>query len=148
MEMRISSNLENELNSFGLNQDLIQHFISFTFGNTQLVGAFLGGDVDAPIHEEHSALSAAKDQEKLQGIEHEIQDKECAPSKYYEYLHSLNDRQREAACSDVNVPLMIVAGPGSGKVHSLSSLYFVHLGCIKYRFLASYSIIIVLTLVD
>jgi hypothetical protein len=84
----ISTNLENELNNFCLNQDLIQHFISFIFGNTQLVDAF-PGDIDAPIHEEHAALSVAKDQEKLQGTELEIQDKECAPSKYYEYLHSL-----------------------------------------------------------
>lgn len=54
----------------------------------------------------------------------------CAPKKYYEYLHSLNDRQREAACSDVAVPLMIVAGPGSGKVNIpvlLSFLYSVYL---------------------
>jgi hypothetical protein len=44
------------------------------------------------------------------------EDEVCAPKKYYEYLHSLNDRQKEAACNDVAVPLMIVAGPGSGKV--------------------------------
>ena len=38
------------------------------------------------------------------------------PKEYSKYLHSLNDRQREAACTDISVPLMIVAGPGSGKV--------------------------------
>lgn len=38
------------------------------------------------------------------------------PQKYYDYMKSLNDAQREAACSDISVPLMIVAGPGSGKV--------------------------------
>lgn len=35
--------------------------------------------------------------------------------KYHGYFQSLNDAQREAACSNISVPLMIVAGPGSGK---------------------------------
>jgi len=43
-------------------------------------------------------------------------DEDPVPRKYYEYLEKLNDAQREAACSDISVPLMIVAGPGSGKV--------------------------------
>ena len=38
------------------------------------------------------------------------------PEEYVKYMDSLNDRQREAACSDISIPLMIVAGPGSGKV--------------------------------
>jgi hypothetical protein len=38
------------------------------------------------------------------------------PEEYLKYLQSLNDRQREASCYDISVPLMIVAGPGSGKV--------------------------------
>lgn len=58
------------------------------------------------------------------------EDEGCAPKKYYEYLHSLNDRQREAACSDVSVPLMIVAGPGSGKVYIRVLLSFMHSECI------------------
>jgi hypothetical protein len=42
------------------------------------------------------------------------------PEEYVKYLQGLNDRQREAACSDISVPLMLIAGPGSGKVsHSL-----------------------------
>lgn len=40
------------------------------------------------------------------------------PEEYLKYLQSLNDRQREAACTDISTPLMIVAGPGSGKVFS------------------------------
>lgn len=45
------------------------------------------------------------------------------PDEYLKYLQSLNDRQREAACTDISVPLMIVAGPGSGKVlFNLTSL--------------------------
>lgn len=39
-----------------------------------------------------------------------------APRQYLDYWEKLNDRQREAACSDINTPLMIMAGPGSGKV--------------------------------
>ncbi|XP_028079421.1 ATP-dependent DNA helicase SRS2-like protein At4g25120 [Camellia sinensis] len=35
------------------------------------------------------------------------------------YMDSLNDRQREAACSDISIPLMIVAGPGSGKTATM-----------------------------
>ncbi|KAM0878843.1 hypothetical protein ACQ4PT_034615 [Festuca glaucescens] len=80
----------------------------------EVVDAFLG-EVDA-ICEGQATMSAAKDKEDPgeMGLEME-EDDGCAPRKYYEYLHSLNDRQREAACSDVAVPLMIVAGPGSGK---------------------------------
>lgn len=46
---------------------------------------------------------------------------ECGvvPRKYYEYLEKLNDAQREAACYDITVPLMIVAGPGSGKTSTM-----------------------------
>ncbi|CAN6175486.1 unnamed protein product [Urochloa humidicola] len=83
----------------------------------ELVDAF-GGEVDATIHEGHADISAAK--EELEDMELEMEEDEgCAPKKYYEYLHSLNDRQREAACSDVAVPLMIVAGPGSGKTSTM-----------------------------
>lgn len=45
------------------------------------------------------------------------------PEEYSKYLKSLNERQREAACIDVSTPLMIVAGPGSGKVF-LNSAFF------------------------
>ncbi|KAL6134717.1 hypothetical protein ACLB2K_066945 [Fragaria x ananassa] len=41
------------------------------------------------------------------------------PEEYSKYLKSLNDRQREAACSDIATPLMIVAGPGSGKTSTM-----------------------------
>ncbi|XP_058750728.1 ATP-dependent DNA helicase SRS2-like protein At4g25120 isoform X2 [Vicia villosa] len=41
------------------------------------------------------------------------------PEEYSKYLESLNDRQREAACTDVSTPLMIVAGPGSGKTSTM-----------------------------
>ena len=38
------------------------------------------------------------------------------PNEFSRYMLSLNDRQREAACWEISKPLMIVAGPGSGKV--------------------------------
>ncbi|TKY51810.1 ATP-dependent DNA helicase SRS2 protein [Spatholobus suberectus] len=41
------------------------------------------------------------------------------PEEYLKYLQSLNDRQREAACTDISTPLMIVAGPGSGKTSTM-----------------------------
>ncbi|KAL8152407.1 hypothetical protein V2J09_010167 [Rumex salicifolius] len=37
------------------------------------------------------------------------------PEVYLKYVGSLNDQQLEAACSDVSLPLIVVAGPGSGK---------------------------------
>ncbi|XP_076890004.1 ATP-dependent DNA helicase SRS2-like protein At4g25120 [Bidens hawaiensis] len=41
------------------------------------------------------------------------------PDEYAKYMQSLNDRQRGAACSDISIPLMIVAGPGSGKTSTM-----------------------------
>ncbi|XP_012569785.1 ATP-dependent DNA helicase SRS2-like protein At4g25120 isoform X2 [Cicer arietinum] len=41
------------------------------------------------------------------------------PEEYSKYLESLNERQREAACTDISTPLMIVAGPGSGKTSTM-----------------------------
>ncbi|PKI54564.1 hypothetical protein CRG98_025078 [Punica granatum] len=41
------------------------------------------------------------------------------PKDYSKYLDSLNERQREAAFSDIATPLMIVAGPGSGKTSTM-----------------------------
>lgn len=67
------------------------------------------------------------------------EDAECVPRKYYEYLNSLNDMQREAACSDVAVPLMIVAGPGSGKVSIcliMVNFIYIYSMCLEYRVLS------------
>ncbi|CAL5366672.1 unnamed protein product [Camellia sinensis] len=70
---------------------------------------------------------------KTEGIMNSSEDQECAvgesrisvaaqngsmPEESVKYMDSLNDRQREAACSDISIPLMVVAGPGSGKVRS------------------------------
>ncbi|KAK2988926.1 hypothetical protein RJ640_026194, partial [Escallonia rubra] len=44
---------------------------------------------------------------------------ESMPEEYAKYMQSLNDRQREAACSNISIPLMIVAGPGSGKTSTM-----------------------------
>lgn len=59
------------------------------------------------------------------------------PEEYSKYLQSLNDRQREAACNDISVPLMIVAGPGSGKVPLYLSLLFSYTYIKKMIFLIS-----------
>ncbi|KAG2645498.1 hypothetical protein PVAP13_2KG427300 [Panicum virgatum] len=90
--------------------------ISIAKGPEELIDAFYG-DVDAIIHAD---ISAANGKKEMKYMELEVEEDEgCAPKKYYEYLHSLNDKQREAACSDVVVPLMIVAGPGSGKTSTM-----------------------------
>ncbi|KAH9770507.1 dna helicase [Citrus sinensis] len=44
------------------------------------------------------------------------------PDEYSKYLQSLNDQQLEAACGDMSTPLLIVAGPGSGKGISPSNI--------------------------
>lgn len=41
------------------------------------------------------------------------------PEDYIKYVESLNDRQQEAACSEISIPLIIVAGPGSGKTSTM-----------------------------
>ncbi|WMV20034.1 hypothetical protein MTR67_013419 [Solanum verrucosum] len=41
------------------------------------------------------------------------------PEDYIQYVESLNDRQQEAACSEISIPLIIVAGPGSGKTSTM-----------------------------
>ncbi|OVA14954.1 DNA helicase [Macleaya cordata] len=41
------------------------------------------------------------------------------PTAYREYMQSLNDQQKDAACSDISIPLMIIAGPGSGKTSTM-----------------------------
>ncbi|VFQ77522.1 unnamed protein product [Cuscuta campestris] len=41
------------------------------------------------------------------------------PEEYAKYIRALNDKQREAACTDISIPLIIVAGPGSGKTSTM-----------------------------
>ncbi|XP_010438926.1 PREDICTED: ATP-dependent DNA helicase SRS2-like protein At4g25120 [Camelina sativa] len=41
------------------------------------------------------------------------------PDECSKYLLSLNDRQRDAACSNISTPLMVIAGPGSGKTSTM-----------------------------
>ncbi|KAK3033215.1 hypothetical protein RJ639_033095 [Escallonia herrerae] len=53
--------------------------------------------------------------EELRTSEATVALPESMPEEYAKYMQSLNDRQREAACSNISVPLMIVAGAGSGK---------------------------------
>ncbi|XP_015070043.1 ATP-dependent DNA helicase SRS2-like protein At4g25120 [Solanum pennellii] len=53
------------------------------------------------------------------GSELEATDIRNMPEDYIKYVESLNDRQQEAACSDISIPLIIVAGPGSGKTSTM-----------------------------
>ncbi|XP_023635685.1 ATP-dependent DNA helicase SRS2-like protein At4g25120 isoform X2 [Capsella rubella] len=41
------------------------------------------------------------------------------PDECSKYMRSLNDRQRDAACSNISTPLMVIAGPGSGKTSTM-----------------------------
>ncbi|XP_026661928.2 ATP-dependent DNA helicase SRS2-like protein At4g25120 [Phoenix dactylifera] len=66
--------------------------------------------------------SAGEDREQLRQERTDLfqdTDDGSVPQKYYDYMKSLNDAQREAACWDISVPLMIVAGPGSGKTSTM-----------------------------
>ncbi|KAI8564470.1 hypothetical protein RHMOL_Rhmol03G0183900 [Rhododendron molle] len=78
--------------------------------------------------------SVFPDLSKIEGISNSSEDPECEvgggrifnaaqngnmPEEYVKYMDSLNDRQREAACGDISIPLMIVAGPGSGKTSTM-----------------------------
>lgn len=93
------------------NGDLSASSESFTgYGSVQMEGALdSGSDLDP----------TTKGSDTSQTIE-----TGNMPEEYSKYLQSLNDRQREAACNDISVPLMIVAGPGSGKVPLYLSLLF------------------------
>ncbi|KAK1441467.1 hypothetical protein QVD17_07376 [Tagetes erecta] len=63
---------------------------------------------------------------------------EGMPDEYAKYMQSLNDRQRDAACSDISIPLMIVAGPGSGKTSTMVGrvLMLLHKGIEASKILA------------
>ncbi|KAM3682876.1 hypothetical protein ACB098_12G104400 [Castanea mollissima] len=82
-------------------------------------GQVLSCDIDPGSHHDGNSdggLSASL--ESVTGYESTIETGNM-PEEYSKYLQSLNDRQREAACNDVSVPLMIVAGPGSGKTSTM-----------------------------
>lgn len=73
------------------------------------------GQIDITCGQRYS--TPKNEENGLDLLERQIKDSEhLMPEKYREYIKSLNDKQREAACNDVSIPLMIVAGPGSGKV--------------------------------
>ncbi|WVY99144.1 hypothetical protein V8G54_031295 [Vigna mungo] len=85
-----------------------QHTVSAGLGN----GHLLNSGVD--LHTEQEDVDTS-----LQGL---LNSNSSMPEEYLKYLQSLNDRQREAACTDISTPLMIVAGPGSWVVH-LNSIF-------------------------
>lgn len=66
-----------------------------------------------------SVLNSSRNEECVSEISRNSETQiKSMPEEYAKYIKSLNDRQQEAACSDISTPLMIVAGPGSGKVSS------------------------------
>ncbi|XP_014513588.1 ATP-dependent DNA helicase SRS2-like protein At4g25120 [Vigna radiata var. radiata] len=79
--------------------------VSVGLGN----GHLLNSGVDLHTKQEEVDTS-------LQGL---LNSNSSMPEEYLKYLQSLNDRQREAACTDISTPLMIVAGPGSGKTSTM-----------------------------
>ncbi|KAI3751165.1 hypothetical protein L2E82_22211 [Cichorium intybus] len=89
--------------------------------NTSPVGLQNFKSIDNIVHENSEAL-------KIEGM----------PTEYTKYMQSLNDRQREAACSDISIPLMIVAGPGSGKTSTMVGrvLMLLHKGIEASKILA------------
>ncbi|GFQ06183.1 ATP-dependent DNA helicase srs2-like protein at4g25120 [Phtheirospermum japonicum] len=64
-----------------------------------------------------------KSEEKLDSAGDEVKSENLLtknmPEEYAKYIQSLNDKQQEAACSDISIPLVIVAGPGSGKTSTM-----------------------------
>ncbi|KAL3650379.1 hypothetical protein CASFOL_006782 [Castilleja foliolosa] len=64
-----------------------------------------------------------KSEEKLDSADNEVKSENLLtknmPEEYAKYIQSLNDKQQEAACSDISIPLVIVAGPGSGKTSTM-----------------------------
>lgn len=66
------------------------------------------------ILDSHSADDEACGVKELGKSENELTTN--MPEEYAKYIQFLNDKQQEAACTDISIPLVIVAGPGSGKV--------------------------------
>nr|XP_027104056.1 ATP-dependent DNA helicase SRS2-like protein At4g25120 isoform X3 [Coffea arabica] len=67
-----------------------------------------------------SALNSSSSQEcVLEVLRNSDTQVQSMPEEYAKYIMSLNERQQEAACSDISIPLVIVAGPGSGKTSTM-----------------------------
>ncbi|XP_050223895.1 ATP-dependent DNA helicase SRS2-like protein At4g25120 [Mercurialis annua] len=77
--------------------------------------------VNEDVRGEEGTLGACDDLERITEVKDNSQTVQFnnMPEDYSKYLQSLNDRQREAACTDISTPLMIVAGPGSGKTSTM-----------------------------
>ncbi|KAI3852799.1 hypothetical protein MKX03_028633 [Papaver bracteatum] len=73
---------------------------------------------------ESVSTTMAKNIENLPKVENlvstsQAKNIENLPIPSMEYIQSLNDQQKEAACSNISTPLMIIAGPGSGKTSTM-----------------------------
>ncbi|KAI3840313.1 hypothetical protein MKW92_008789 [Papaver armeniacum] len=70
------------------------------------------------------STTPAKNIEKMPKVENVVSTSQAKniqnlPIASMEYIQSLNDQQKEAACCNISTPLMIIAGPGSGKTSTM-----------------------------
>ncbi|KAG2401967.1 ATP-dependent DNA helicase SRS2-like protein [Vigna angularis] len=117
VEKAVEQHLDCRCDEKVLNQTNIAGEVSLSSGcSTVSVGLgnghLLNSGVD--LHTKQDEVDTS-----LQGL---LNSNSSMPEEYLKYLQSLNDRQREAACTDISTPLMIVAGPGSGKGISPSNI--------------------------
>lgn len=105
----------------GIYEETQQNDNSCTHLNPSLESVITNENVrmDIPMNLAGDMKSSMENTDTFQTIQ-----TENMPDEYSKYLQSLNDRQREAACSDMSTPLLIVAGPGSGKVYCALNLSF------------------------
>ncbi|XP_052731014.1 ATP-dependent DNA helicase SRS2-like protein At4g25120 isoform X2 [Vigna angularis] len=114
VEKAVEQHLDCRCDEKVLNQTNIAGEVSLSSGcSTVSVGLgnghLLNSGVD--LHTKQDEVDTS-----LQGL---LNSNSSMPEEYLKYLQSLNDRQREAACTDISTPLMIVAGPGSGKTSTM-----------------------------
>ncbi|RZC48075.1 hypothetical protein C5167_041035 [Papaver somniferum] len=88
------------------------------------VSTITAKDSENLLKVESVSTTLAKNIENLPKVENlvstsQAKNIENLPIASMEYIQSLNDQQKEAACSNISTPLMIIAGPGSGKTSTM-----------------------------
>ncbi|CAH2078009.1 unnamed protein product [Thlaspi arvense] len=83
--------------------------------NSDLKASFVSNAVD--FHEQDSNAKVELNEETT--IAADPASINIMPDECSKYMQSLNDRQRDAACSNIATPLMVIAGPGSGKTSTM-----------------------------
>lgn len=111
---------ERKANIKGGNESLENKEVINELGNDKVCGRLKsvsdenlmeGGLSGQAMVSEHTLIEP-----EVSSSENALADIHSMPDAYMNYVRSLNETQTKAACSDVSIPLMIVAGPGSGKV--------------------------------